>query len=43
MSFAVAGLVSKKSITITDTKNICTSFPTFVDVMREQVAQVYEI
>jgi 3-phosphoshikimate 1-carboxyvinyltransferase len=43
MSFAVAGLISKKSITITDTKNICTSFPTFVDIMREQGAEVYEI
>jgi len=43
MSFAVAGLVSKKSITITDTKNIGTSFPTFVDTMREQGAQIYEI
>ena len=43
MSFAVAGLVSKKSITITDTKNICTSFPTFIDIMREQGAEVYEI
>jgi 3-phosphoshikimate 1-carboxyvinyltransferase len=43
MSFAIAGLVSKKSITITDTKNICTSFPTFVDILREQGAEVYEI
>jgi 5-enolpyruvylshikimate-3-phosphate synthase len=43
MSFAVAGIVTKKSITITDTKNICTSFPTFIDIMREQGAQVYEI
>jgi 3-phosphoshikimate 1-carboxyvinyltransferase len=43
MSFAVAGLISKKSITITDTKNICTSFPTFIDIMREQGAEIYEI
>jgi 5-enolpyruvylshikimate-3-phosphate synthase len=43
MSFAIAGLVSKKSITITNTKNICTSFPNFVDIMREQGAEVYEI
>ena len=43
MSFAVAGLVSKTSITITDTKNIQTSFPTFVDIMREQGAEIYEI
>ncbi len=43
MSFAIAGLVSKRSITITDTKNISTSFPTFVDIMREQGAQIYEI
>ena len=43
MSFVVAGLVSQKSITIIDTKNICTSFPTFVDIMREQGAEIYEI
>ncbi len=43
MSFAIAGLVSKRSITITDTKNISTSFPTFVDIMREQGAEIYEI
>ena len=43
MSFAIAGLVSKKSITITDTKNIRTSFPSFVKIMREQGAEIYEI
>ena len=36
MAFAIAGLVAKKSITIVNTKNISTSFPTFIDLMREQ-------
>ena len=43
MAFAIAALVSKKSITIIDTKNISTSFPNFIDVMREQGAEIYEI
>ena len=43
MAFAIAGLVSKKSITILDTKNISTSFPTFIDLMREQGADIYEV
>ena len=43
MAFAVAGLVSKKSITIVDTKNISTSFPTFIKLMREQGANIYEL
>lgn len=43
MAFAIAALVSKKSITIIDTKNISTSFPNFIDVMREQGAQIYEL
>ena len=43
MSFAIAGIVSKKSITISDTKNISTSFPNFVDLLRQQEVNVYEI
>ncbi len=43
MSFAIAGLISKKSITIVDTKNISTSFPNFIDLMREKGASIYEL
>ena len=43
MAFAIAGLVAKKSITIVDTKNISTSFPTFINLMREQGADIYEL
>jgi 3-phosphoshikimate 1-carboxyvinyltransferase len=43
MAFAIAGLVAKKSITIVDTKNISTSFPTFINLMREQGANIYEL
>ena len=43
MAFAIAGLVAKKSITIVNTKNISTSFPTFIDLMREQGANIYEL
>ena len=43
MAFAIAALVSKKSITIVDTQNISTSFPNFIDLMREQGANVYEL
>ena len=43
MSFAIAGIVSKKAITISDTKNISTSFPNFVDLLRQQEVNVYEI
>ncbi len=43
MAFAIAALVSKKSITIIDTKNISTSFPNFIDLMRQQGADIYEL
>ena len=43
MAFAIAGLVAKKSITIVNTKNISTSFPTFIELMREQGANIYEL
>ena len=43
MAFVIAALISKKSITIIDTKNISTSFPNFIDLMREQRADIYEL
>jgi 3-phosphoshikimate 1-carboxyvinyltransferase len=43
MAFTIAALISKKSITIIDTKNISTSFPNFIDLMREQRADIYEL
>ena len=43
MAFAVSALVSKKSVTIINTKNISTSFPNFIDLMREQRANIYEL
>ena len=43
MAFAIAALVSKKSITIVDTKNISTSFPNFINLLREQRADIYEL
>ena len=43
MSFAIAGIISKNSVTINNTENIATSFPTFVDLMRQQGVNVFEI
>ena len=43
MSFAIAGLISKHSLTIMDTKNISTSFPTFVTILRELGVEVFEV
>ena len=43
MSFAIAGLISKHSLTIKDTKNISTSFPTFVTILRELGVEVFEV
>ena len=43
MSFAIAGLVAQKSITIIDTKNIATSFPTFISLLREQGVEIFEV
>ena len=43
MAFAISALVSKKSITIINTKNISTSFPNFIDLMRDQRADIYEL
>ena len=43
MSFAIAGLISQRSLTIMDTQNISTSFPTFVTLLRELGVEVYEV
>ena len=43
MSFAVAGLISQCSLTIMDTQNISTSFPTFVTILRELGVEVFEV
>ena len=43
MSFAVAGIISKNSVTINNTENIATSFPNFVDLLRQQGVNVFEI
>ena len=43
MSFAIAGIVSDSSISISNTKNISTSFPSFVNLLREQGVQIFEI
>ena len=43
MSFAIAGLISKHSLTIKDTKNISTSFPSFVTILRELGVEVFEV
>ena len=43
MSFAIAGLISKKSITIMNTKNIATSFPSFVNLLRELGVEIFEV
>ncbi|MBH44114.1 MAG: 3-phosphoshikimate 1-carboxyvinyltransferase [Gammaproteobacteria bacterium] len=43
MSFLIAGLVSKKPITVTNTSNINTSFPTFFSILKEQNVGIYKI
>ena len=43
MSFAIAGLISQHSLTIMDTQNISTSFPTFVAILRELGVEVFEV
>ncbi len=43
MSFAIAGLISQNSLTIMDTQNISTSFPTFVSILRELGVEVFEV
>ena len=42
MAFSIAALVSKKPITVLNTKNVSTSFPNFIDLLIEIGAEVYE-
>jgi len=43
MSFAVAGLISENSLTIMNTRNIATSFPSFITTLKDLGGEVYEI
>ena len=43
MSFIIAGLVSRKPITVTNTDNINTSFPDFFSILRKQKAELFKI
>ena len=43
MSFLIAGLVSKKPITVLNTSNINTSFPNFEDILRNQKIDIYTV
>lgn len=43
MSFLIAGLVSRKPITVIDTENINTSFPDFIDILKCQNNEIYSI
>ena len=43
MSFIIAGLVSRKPITVTNTDNINTSFPNFFSILRKQKAELFKI
>ena len=43
MSFIVSGFVSQKPITVTDTENINTSFPNFIDILKENNNEIYHI
>ena len=42
MAFAIAALVTNKSITILNTQNISTSFPNFVETLSNIGAEIYE-
>lgn len=43
MAFLIAGLISKKPITVREAQNINTSFPSFIDILRDMNVEVYEI
>ena len=43
MSFAISGLISSKPITILKTKNIITSFPNFVELLRKINVEIYDL
>ena len=43
MAFLIAGLVSKKPITVINTANINTSFPGFIDILKCQNNEIYSV
>ena len=43
MSFIVSGFVSRKPVTVTDTENINTSFPNFIDILKENNNEIYHV
>ena len=43
MAFLIAGLVAKKPITVINTDNINTSFPSFIDILKCQKNEIYSI
>ena len=43
MSFIVSGFVSQKPVTVTDTENINTSFPNFIDILKEKNNEIYHV
>ena len=43
MSFIIAGLVSRKPITVTNTDNINTSFPDFFSILRKQKVELFKV
>ena len=43
MSFIVSGFISEKPITVINTENINTSFPNFIDILKENNNKIYHI
>ena len=43
MSFIVSGFISEKPITVINTENINTSFPNFIDILKENNNEIYHI
>ena len=43
MSFIISGFVSQKPVTVTDTENINTSFPNFIDILKENNNEIYHV
>ena len=43
MSFIVAGLVSQKPITVLNAKNIATSFPGFINILKKMGVEIYKV
>jgi 3-phosphoshikimate 1-carboxyvinyltransferase len=43
MSFIISGFASQKPVTVTDTENINTSFPNFIDILKENNNEIYHV